>query len=375
MDFLIRSMFFLLILSSLLCSQARAEGTGSVFFIDSSARQFLRTRSSNDVVEPDSMLPSEVGAAVSVLLGFLPPSTLSSAGSSKLNDVLMPNPFDRPRAVFMLDVQGTDPKLVVNSGNALFSSSSMREVSFGLEKATDIQLPDENKVSVFYLDELFLDYTDKEIGEFASWMGGSYVADSLKPLNGELTIPLADATTVNLHMSKKADREFTVSLLSLISNFKKALELHEDLVDSAHSPAELIMGCFDGIKALQEHYGSEGFARHGVGLLLATLSKMFDSFQEAYQGQIVGVVFFSGSSTTKSGKMLNVVYTSQTSARWLVDTEGSLNVTGPEVLLVRRTLAWITGIILLISTLLGVHFLLNMPITRDTLLYSNVKLD
>lgn len=33
-------------------------------------------------------------------------------------------------------------------------------------------------------------------------MGGSYVADSLKPLNGELTIPLADATTVNLHMSK-----------------------------------------------------------------------------------------------------------------------------------------------------------------------------
>lgn len=72
-------------------------------------------------------------------------------------------------------------------------------------------------------------------------------------------------------------------------------------------------------------------------------------------GQIVGVVFFSGSSTTESGKMLNVVYTSQTSARWLVDTEGSLNVTGPEVLLVRRTLAWITGIILLISTLLGVR--------------------
>ncbi|XP_035548122.1 uncharacterized protein LOC109004054 [Juglans regia] len=375
MDFRIRSMFFLLVLSSLLCSQARAEITGSVFFIDSSARQFLRTPSSNDAVEPDSMLPSEVGAAVSVLLGFLPPATLSSAGSSKLNDVLMPNPFDRPRAVFMLDVQGTDPKLVVNSANALFSSSSMRKVSFGLEKAADIQLPDENKVSVFYLDELFVDYTDKEIGEFASWMGGSYVADSLKPLNGELTIPLADGTAVNLHMSKNADREFTASLLSLICNFKKALELHEDLVKSAHSPAELIMGCFDGIKALQEHYGSEGFARHGVGLLLATLSKMFDSFQEAYQGQIVGVVFFSGSSTSESGKMLNVVYTSQTSARWLVDSEGSHNMTDPRVLLVRRTLAWITGIILLISTLLGVYFLLNMPITRDTLLYSNVKLD
>lgn len=39
-------------------------------------------------------------------------------------------------------------------------------------------------------------------------------------------------------------------------------------------------------QALQEHYGSEGFARHGVGLLLAALSKMFDSFQEAYQGRL-----------------------------------------------------------------------------------------
>lgn len=72
-------------------------------------------------------------------------------------------------------------------------------------------------------------------------------------------------------------------------------------------------------------------------------------------GQIVGVVFFSGSSTAESGKMLNVKYTSQTSARYLVDTEGSHNVTDPQVLLVRRTLAWITGIILLISTLLGVR--------------------
>jgi hypothetical protein len=33
-------------------------------------------------------------------------------------------------------------------------------------------------------------------------MGGSYVANSLEPLDGELTIPLADGSIVNLHMSK-----------------------------------------------------------------------------------------------------------------------------------------------------------------------------
>jgi hypothetical protein len=89
MGFGIRSIFCLFFLSSLLCSQARAEDTASVFFIDSSTRQFLRTRSSNDVVQPDSMSPSEVGAAVSVLLGFSPPPTLSAAGSSKVIEILI----------------------------------------------------------------------------------------------------------------------------------------------------------------------------------------------------------------------------------------------------------------------------------------------
>ena len=39
--------------------------------------------------QPDSMLPSEVGAAVSVLLGFSPPLTLSAAGSSKVIEILI----------------------------------------------------------------------------------------------------------------------------------------------------------------------------------------------------------------------------------------------------------------------------------------------
>ena len=33
-------------------------------------------------------------------------------------------------------------------------------------------------------------------------MDGSYIANSLEPLNGDLTIPLADGANMNLHMSK-----------------------------------------------------------------------------------------------------------------------------------------------------------------------------
>lgn len=375
MDLLARRIcFFLVTVSSFFFSQARAQGTASLFFIDSSTHRFLRNPASNDVVKPDSMSLPEVSAAVSVLLGFAPPAALSAAGSSKLNEVLMPNPFNRPRAVFVLEVRGiSGPNLVVKD-QAMFRTAYETKIDFGSNKA-EIVLPDESEVSVFSLDEQLADYSDNQIGDFASWMGGSYVADTLEALNGELTIPLANGDQLKLHMSKEADRKFTTSLLVLIRNFRRAMELHEDLLHSIQSPAELLTGCFDGIKVLEEQYGSEGVAQNGMQVLLAAMTKIFDSLEHAYQGQIVGAILFNGVAPVESGKMLNVMFTSRPSARWLAESKIPTNMTIVEVLLVRRTLAWITGIILIIATLLGVYFLLNMPITRDTLLYSNVKLD
>ncbi|KAM5552698.1 hypothetical protein ABKV19_025088 [Rosa sericea] len=362
--------FYLLTVTSFFFSQARAQGTASVFFIDSSSHQFLR---SNDVVKPDSMSLPEVSAAVSVLLGFAPPASLSAAGSSKLNEVLVPNPFNRPRAVFVLEVRGiADPTLVVKQ-KSMFKSAYETKIDLGLKKA-EIELPDESEVSVFSLDEQSADYTDNEISNFASWMGGSYVPDTLEALNGELTIPLANGDRLKLHMSKEADRKFITSLLVLIRNFRRAMELHEDLLHGIHSPAELLTGSFDGIKVLEEQYGSDGVA-HGMELLAAAMTKIFDLLEHAYKGQIVGAILFDGVAPVESGKMLNVVFASRPSARWLAETQIPTNMTVVEVLLVRKIIAWITGIILLIATLLGVYFLLNMPITRDTLLYSNVKLD
>lgn len=372
--------FSLLLIFSLLCIQSRAGASGSIFFLDSPTHPFLRPRSSDDAMKVDSVLLPEVGAAVSVLLGFAPSSTLSAASSSKLNEILLPNPFERPRSVLMLEVRGVeDPEVVVEHDNALFRSALKRDFFYGTDKA-EILLPGDDKVSVVSLDERLsfdsnTNCTDKEISDFASWMGGLYVANALKPLNGELTIPLAGGANLNLHMSKKADTEFIASLLSLIHNIKRVIEMRQDLSGSMQNAAELLTGCFDGIKVLDEQYGPSGVAQQGVELLLTTLSKMFGSLQVAYKGQIVGVISFTGTPPS-SEKMLNVMFTSQPSARWLAETEDSPDLTAiMKIALVRKTLAWITGIILVASTLLGIYFLLNMPLTRDTLLYSNVKLD
>ncbi|KAF3679816.1 putative non-lysosomal glucosylceramidase-like isoform X1 [Capsicum annuum] len=299
-----------------------------------------------------SLSLSEVGATVSVLLGFAPPATLSGASSSKLNEVLIPNPFDRPGSVLILEVTGAEG----------VSIEALRSDVMNKNRA-DIQLPDANEVSLFSLDEPKTDaeYSDKELSDFASWFSGSYV-------NGELTIPLENAADLKFQLSKEADREFVTSLVSLTHKIQRAMEMHHDLSGAVRRPSELISGKFDGLKevtgsslgnylwqkcmALKEHYGAEGVAK-GTKLFSIVMSKMFDSLTEAYKGQIVGVIVCNERPSVAES-LFNVIFTSQPSARWLEETKDSSNSTAiEEIVLVRRTVAWITGILLIIATLLG----------------------
>ncbi|CAN1334610.1 hypothetical protein LINPERPRIM_LOCUS36467, partial [Linum perenne] len=228
------------------------------------------------------------------------------------------------------------------------------------------------EVSVVYLDEGVTDSTEKEISDLASIFGGSYVIDTSRVMNGDLEISLPSGT-MNLHMSKEADRKFVLSLLALMRNSKRAILMHEDLSKGTQRPAELTIGCFDGIKALHEQYGTANVVQQGEELLFSIVSLVLDSLQAAYKGQLVAVVSLKPESETR----LDVVLTNWPSARMLAETNISplINITILEVALVRTTLAWLTGIILLISTLIGVCMLLNMQVTKDSLLYSNVKLD
>ncbi|PWA89839.1 type 1 membrane protein [Artemisia annua] len=365
-------LIFLIIISSIFCLQSTADGSGSVYFLDSSINNYFHSPSSS---QSKSMSLPEVGAAISVLLGFAPPSTLSSESSEKLNEVLTANPFNRPHAVFLLEINGFGDKLPdLGSDSDIFSSALKNEVV--IEDA-EIQLSDEDELSLVSLNDPLsadMEFTDQDLTNFASWLDGSYVTAS-EPLTGELTVSLANDVQLELHMSKKADREFIRSIIYLIHNVQRAVQLHEDLPES--TPAELIKGQFDGFKAFQEHYGTNDIVQKGAELLVTSVSKIYDSLQARYKGQIVGVVTFNGSPAKESDTVLPVKFTTRPSSRMLEEVEGSHDaaILIVEVLLVRRTLAWITGIILLISTLMGTWFLLYMPITKDTLLYSNVKLD
>lgn len=74
-----------------------------------------------------------------------------------------------------------------------------------------------------------------------------------------------------------------------------------------------------------------------------------------WAGQIVGIIYCQTATPQESGKTFNAIFTPSDyhKARWL-EEENALNTTFAEVALVRITLAWITGILLLVSTLMGV---------------------
>ncbi|KAK6914269.1 hypothetical protein RJ641_021590, partial [Dillenia turbinata] len=353
MDFHMSSRFPLLFILSLISLQASVKGgADTVFFIDSSTHHFLRTPSSDSNVQGNSMSLLEISATISVLLGFVPPATLSAAGSNKLNEVLLPNPFDRPRAVFMLEVGGAeDSQLFVDHNGSPFKSALQSQVLSGSDKA-DIQLPNEDGISVFSFDELGSDatITDKDLEIYASWLGGSYVANELEPLTGTLTLSSGNGADLSFHISKKEDREIIAKLVSLFYNIQRALDMHEGLSGTIKNPAELIKGSFDGLKA----FG--GVSQQWIELFHVTVSKILDSLQKAYKGNIVGVVIFKGMLLQESEPLMNVMFTSMPTVRWLEETKGSAeSVKQEQQTLVRRTLAWITGLILLISTLLGVR--------------------
>lgn len=66
------------------------------------------------------------------------------------------------------------------------------------------------------------------------------------------------------------------------------------------------------------------------------------------------MVVFNGSPTKESDSMLTIKLTTRQHPRWLEEKSLPDFAKIAEVALVRKTLAWITGIILIVSTLMGV---------------------
>lgn len=374
-----RVTFILLLLCALLPHQMKAEATGggSLLFLDNPHHRFFRTESLASESEDISMTQSDVASTVSVLLGFAPSASHPSV-SSKLDGLLLPNPFDRPRGVFMLEAKGINQELLSELdlpklGLGVYSYRQLVAES----SHTAVELP-EDEVVLKSLNEASGDECDahcieQELVDLASWLGGSYTAEE-QLLQGKLSIPLSKGSFLILNLSKRADQIFAKELVSLRRNIRWVVSMH-DLVEGSPDPALLLTGSFVGVQVLREHYSQDDISREGIEVFLNVAAKLLDSLQLSYGGQFVGVIVMDGNAVPASEGMFDVRLSLGTSRSLTERFLATSNSTSEELKLARKALAWSTAIILLIATLMGVHYLFNMPLTRDTLLYSNVKLD
>ncbi|KAG6490476.1 hypothetical protein ZIOFF_051774 [Zingiber officinale] len=248
----------LLILLSTQQLQARGESKGSVAFIDGYLQRYIRNNAQDSSGKAISMSLTEVAATISVLLGFAPPPSLPAASSSKLSQVLYPNPFDKPHAIFLLEVGGVVGYVLAEpSDYTEYLNTQAGEVfksSISGSSNAKIELPGEDEVSVVHLDRT-LDFEcndaclDEELREFASWIGGSYVG-SIDSSDWKLTISLSSGSTLDLHLTKKSDLQFASSLISLVTNVKKTMAKHEVLSGRRIISSEIMKGHFSGIEVI-----------------------------------------------------------------------------------------------------------------------------
>uniref|UniRef100_A0A0E0AZ52 DUF7794 domain-containing protein n=1 Tax=Oryza glumipatula TaxID=40148 RepID=A0A0E0AZ52_9ORYZ len=359
----------LLLSSALLLALASASASAAApalaAFVDAASRRYLRDQQHHD--QAASMSLDQVSAAVSVLLGFAPPPSLPAQSSSKLDKLLLPNPFDRPRAVFLLQIDGFHAfvESITSEAGSIFKTTidGLSDSATGLTDKDDLVIVHSDESPAV---DSGSEYFDSDLTDLANWLGGSY-----EKVDGKLIIPLESGESLTLLITKEADMEFASSLISLRKTIKRGIQVHEDFSGGVMSPAELLVCHFKGIKALEEEYGSTEIVKQGTDVVRTAVTKAFDLLRGAYNGKIVGLVI----STKEASPSLVGPASSLHISRWLKETSQTNTTIASSEILVRKSLAWITGIILLVSTLIGVCLLMNMPLTRDTLLYSNVKID
>ncbi|KAL3696073.1 hypothetical protein R1sor_010149 [Riccia sorocarpa] len=342
----------------------KEENAGRVLFVEKAQQEFLRESISSSGIE-ESFSPEDIAASVSVLLGVPPPLTLSSASSAKLDSVLTPNPFRRPRSVLTLTVRGIDFDLLsAAEREAIFGTSTVQQ-RLSVGNRGQFILPGYG-VEVVSLEKHH-EGLKQGLKDLSDFLGGALVEDENDVV--VLTVPLVESVSISLDLSKEADLKFVNDVLSVYDIVKGASQ-------ASKSIAKLYTGSLSGVEAMDNNVNA-------AKILLLTAVKV------ANEGQTVAVFMFPPSSSDSEQDMMffvsppvrsrsldevNQEATAPSSSDDLTSLDNII-IELEVIALVRGSLVVATSLILLVAILLGTCYLVGMPVTRDTLLYSGVKLD
>ncbi|MCO5548293.1 hypothetical protein L7F22_001750 [Adiantum nelumboides] len=294
----------------------------------------------------DTFSISDVSAATSVLLGSAPLSFISDESASKLNELLVPNPFHRPCAVLLLILEQVKP--------GKFGYSALGQTgSTGFVVAHHRQLQIEAKASTLILSEdallLNLNTTidgvlkstlgDGELNKLALFLGGSYEATK-EPLKGVLSIELPDGDMVTLDLEKEEHRDFVLKLSAFFHRVQDAAQTLDRMSGG------LVVGTLTVSKEFYEAPDSSITLTEASNLHHLVVRKVFAHLDRVLNGGLVGVIVHPQQQT------LDLKFNSGPARLQLLQTLSDTTTTVAEVL-TETIIVYITGIILIVALIIG----------------------
>lgn len=346
---------------------------GKVFFLEGGRQEYLRQTFAEGYVEEQAISGGDAAAAIAVLLGIPPPLMLSSASSSRLDSLLSPNPFNRPHAVVSLTIRGVPSDSPTIEG--LLGSSVQQRTLYANGFQRPHELPGQD-VALQYLNQgEYTDGLEQGLEALASFLEGSYDKEAQTDIIVlKIPLPLADDFSISLDLEKRADRNFAEELLSLFLSTQSGPGL------KGGQEAKLFLGTFSALELMEE--GSD-HRQDATKFFLHTAARVLSVLEAKYNGEMVGVFTLLSSArgmlpmfSIKESKSSRSLLAGVSPAPSPTQASANQSLYDAEIrTLMSRSLLFVTTLILLIATGLGSCFLLYMPLTRDTLLYANVKLD
>eukprot|EP00270_Netrium_digitus_P004997 TRINITY_DN1650_c0_g1_i1.p1 TRINITY_DN1650_c0_g1~~TRINITY_DN1650_c0_g1_i1.p1 ORF type:complete len:311 (-),score=82.93 TRINITY_DN1650_c0_g1_i1:332-1264(-) len=304
----------------------------------------------------------------------------------KLDLLLSPDVFHRPSAVVVVNLEGLRTEWVRD--NVEGTKYRFLAIEDSAVEPAASHSPEHELVLAKQFSKLDIHVVDNENGRRAC--SGNCLMNELSSLgwiqSSDVSVHLEDmkvslpGSSEVLDMSKEEDVWAVRDFLSMLRTIK------EEAIDFRPGRHSLILyGKTTGLKKLTLQYNAPMEKIRAVGQLF--FSALVDALSEMQHqsGGMIAPIVFMGEDNAAADTALQLMLTKakQLAAAPLgmsmprvserILTETTVTLTYDE--LVQRVVMWMTGLVLLIASLMTVYALAYMPITKDTLLYSGAKLE
>ncbi|CAI7761155.1 unnamed protein product [Closterium sp. NIES-53] len=368
---------------------AQVAASPAVLFLDQTKGSYFNRASGS--AELAALSTTATVAATAALLGVSVPPNSDADISAQLNSLLIPDPFNRPRSVFLLNLPGVDSSVYSNvtTGSVQVVQSRMLAPTSGVTaeyvadelEAEMIALYRSARLEGLKVDVATCGWKNADLDFAVESAVAASPCDNVclellmspASVGDEASQQLRRVLNTALDANKDGDSNFLANLACVVRAMRSA---SYDSAEMAAHP-HLLVASLAGFQEKQDPQ----VASARLAFVLATISAHMYSLRLSNKGSVVAEVVLAGASSVQAAPHLllqQIVLSGdqRPGARQLRGVVAASQVAQAQGLEtpaeVQSTSILVATVILLISSLvLATGYLFNMPLTRAHLPHSS----